>query len=300
MQQLISNLPEPLIHLLLVLRKRIRRIQLLSQKKSGKIITRDRLISDFQKAGIYKGSVVMVHSSLSKIGMVEGGAKTVIDALLNVIGDSGTLLMPSFPAPGKNYDYLEKNKTFDALLTVSRMGIITEYFRHLPGVKRSLHPTDPVSALGPLADYFIEGHLNQLTPYNQNSPFYRITEKKGTILMLGTTLNGACTSLHLLEDAVDFPYPVYADKIFDVDIKDEFGKIHHVKTKVHNPAYSVKRNADVLKKMFIDAGVLKEVKIGQADSLLIDAKGMLDCMIDNFNRKGITMYTPYGNGGHNT
>ena len=38
---------------------------------------------------------LMVHSSLSALGEVEGGANTVIGALLEAIGPTGTLAMPA-------------------------------------------------------------------------------------------------------------------------------------------------------------------------------------------------------------
>ena len=113
--------------------------------------------------------------------------------------------------------------------------------------------------------------------------------------MLGTTLNGACTNLHTLEDAVNFKYPVYDEKIFDVKMIDAQGKQSMMKTKVHNPEYSAKRNCDALKPMFEREGVIINGMIGEAKSILIDANKMLDVMIKNYNEKGVTMYTPFGN-----
>src|SRR5204862_533198 len=57
---------------------------------------KSRLVADLQQLGLMPGVDVMVHSSLSRIGHVIGGAGTVTDALLEVIGPAGTLMMPSF------------------------------------------------------------------------------------------------------------------------------------------------------------------------------------------------------------
>jgi aminoglycoside 3-N-acetyltransferase len=67
-----------------------------------------------------------------------------------------------------------------------------------------------------------------------------------------------------------------------------------MKTKVHDPEYSAKRNCDALKPMFEKEGVLVNGMIGEAKSMLIDANKMLAAMIRNYNEKGVTMYTPYG------
>lgn len=268
--------------------------RLAEQKKNNTGIAKERLITDLKKIGLTKGDSVLVHSSLSKIGFVEGGAVTVVDALREVVGESGTLLFPAFPAKGKNKTHLESTPFFDVAATPSQMGSITEYFRKLPDVYRSFHPTDSVCALGPLATYYTNTHFGQLTPYNENSPFRKLCHKNGKILMLGTTLNGACTNLHTLEDAVVFKYPVYDDKIFDVKMINFNGEVSYMKTKVHNPLYSVKRNCDALKPLFEKEKVLVNANIGNAASMLIDANKMLEVMIKYYNEKGVTMYTPFG------
>jgi aminoglycoside 3-N-acetyltransferase len=275
-------------------KKKKRRNLLAQQQDAGKGLTKGQLLADLRKIGIKEGDSLLVHSSLSKIGYIEGGAKALIDALFDAIGPAGTLLMPAFTAKGRNKDYLEENPTFDLRNSPSQMGVITEYFRRMDGVCRSFHPTDSICAKGPLAEYYTNTHYGQLTPYNEYSPFRKLCEKGGKILMLGTTLNGACTNLHTLEDALDFEYPVYGPKIFEVQMVDGEGKFSSVKTKVHNPEFSAKRNCDALKPMFEKEGVLVNGCIGEAKSMLIDANRLLECMIKNYKEKGVTMYTPFG------
>ncbi len=273
-------------------RKREKKIGKQKLAKTG--VTKDKLIVDLKRIGLREGDSVLVHSSLSKIGFVEGGAGTVIDALTEVIGEKGTLLFPAFPAKGKNKTYLEGTPFFDIANTASQMGSITEYFRKQKGVCRSFHPTDSVCARGPLAEYYTNSHFGELTPYTENSPFRKLCFKKGKILMLGTTLNGACTNLHTLEDAVEFRYPVYDEKIYTVKMVNFDGIVSTMKTKVHNPIFSVKRNCDALKPLFEKEGVLVNGKIGAASSMLIDADKMLATMIRYYDEKGVTMYTPGG------
>lgn len=276
------------------IKKSLRRQALKKQEKTGGIRL-TTLENQLKKIGVRAGDSLLVHSSLSKIGFVAGGADTVIRAIENVLGENGTLLMPSFPAKGRNKDYLESGAVFDSRITPSAMGIITETFRKMKGVKRSLHPTDPVCAKGPLAAFYTDTHFGQLTPYTVHSPFRKLAAKGGKILMLGTTLNGAGTSLHCLEDAItDFTYPVYDEKIFEVDVIDENGNRKTMRTKVHNPAWSVKRNCDALKPLFEKEGVLINGKIGEAAVMLLDAKKMLDVMLHSYRESGVTMYTPYG------
>jgi len=265
------------------------------QKSKGDVITEQQLIDDLLAIGIEKGDTLLVHSSLSKMGYLKDGPKTCIDALLAVIGEKGNLLMPTSPNSVFQLNYIQNTPFFDVLNSPSRLGSITEYFRRLPASLRSLNATEPVSAIGPLAEYFTKDHFNQLTPYNQHSPFYKVGKQKGKILYIGVTLDNAGTSLHTLEDEIkEFKYPVYYPNVFDFTIIDEKGNKHNVKTKVHNPEWSKKRKCDGLIPGFEADNVLKKVKIGKADTLLVDANGFFESMVKKYKDKGVTMYTPNG------
>lgn len=293
-QLILKYSPEFVLEWAKTLKKNQRRKQLAQQEQNKTGISKEKLVVDLKKIGIKEGDSVLVHSSLSKIGFVEGGSKTVVDALFDVIGKNGTLLFPTFPAAGRNKTHLEEHPYFDIRNTPSQMGSITEYFRKLDGVHRSFHPTDSVCAKGPLAEFYTNTHYGQLTPYNEFSPFRKLCEKGGKILMLGTTLNGACVNLHTLEDAVDFKHPVYDPQLFDIKMIDAEGNETIMKTKVHNPECSAKRNCDALKPEFLKQGVLVDGMIGEAKSMLIDADKMLKVMIKNYNERGVCMYVPYG------
>ena len=261
---------------------------------TGNSIPLSTLTKQLEEMGIVTGDSLLVHASLRSMGFLEEGANTVIEALVNAVGESGNLLMPSSPVVSLQLDYVKSKPVFDSKATPSAMGAISENFRKLVGVKRSLHPTEPVCAFGSQADYLTEGHYNQITPYNANSPFYRLCELKGKILYVGVTLANAGTSLHVLEDAVDFPYPVYHSEIFNLMLKDEMGELHQVKTKVHSPIYSKKRRCDELIPLFIEKKACKRVRLGKAACLLFDADLMLSTMKEAFAIDGVTMYTPNG------
>ena len=285
--------------LLQLYRKRIKRRkskELLKSRENGDVISQDDLLKDFRNAGIIEGDSLLVHASLSNIGFVENGASSVVDALLEAVGENGNLLMPTSPNAKLQLDYVRKLEVFDVENDSSKLGAISEYFRKLPQSKRSAHPTEPVSCVGPKADYFTADHFGCLTPYTEKSPFYRISEIGGKILYLGVTFDNSGTNLHTLEDAIDdFVYPVYYPEVFEIPVKFVDGSIRSMKTKVHNPEQSAKRKCDGLIPLFKEKGVLSEVKIGKAKSLLVDAKALFDCMLEEYNSRGVTMYTPEGN-----
>lgn len=287
--------PKVLLHFFRSWKKKVKNKRLSAAKRKGNEYTKADLIHDFQSIGIQQGDVLLVHSSLSSLGYVENGPKDVVDALLEVVGTEGHLLMPNSPNASFQLEYVKSLTEFDVNNSPSALGAISECFRKYPNAIRSAHPTEPVSCIGKNASYFVDDHFGSSTPYASNSPFYKVSEQQGKILYLGVTLDNAGTNLHTLEDAVDnFPYPVYHDELFNVSVRFSDGRLASVSTKVHNPEQSKLRRCDQLLPLFEREGVLQRVKVLNADALLFDAKGMFDVMLNAFHEKGVTMYTPNG------
>lgn len=271
------------------------RKELMKQKESGNALSYESLIMALKNLGLKSGDDVLVHSSLSKIGYIDGGAEVFIQAILDVVGKLGNVLMPTSPNAGYQLDYIRNLKEFDVQNAPSALGKITEVFRTWPGAMRSASPTEPVSCVGPDAHWYTSGHLHQKTPYSETSPFARLAQKGGKILYVGVTLDNAGTSLHVLEDAVSpFKFPVYYPEEFHVSIKLPDGTISESCVKVHNPEQSALRKCDELLPWFKANHCYTEAKIGAARTLVFDAKAMLSTMIDGYNQSGITMYTPKG------
>ena len=60
-----------------------------------KVITKQDIINGLVDLDLQSGDEIEVHSSLSSFGFVDGGAKTVISALKEVVGESGSIFMPA-------------------------------------------------------------------------------------------------------------------------------------------------------------------------------------------------------------
>jgi aminoglycoside 3-N-acetyltransferase len=180
-------------------------------------VTVSGLVTDLRALGLQPGSIVLVHSSLSKMGWVCGGAVAVILALEEVLGAEGTLVMPahcgenSDPAMWRNPPVPEswvptiRNQMpgYDPNLTPTRaMGRIPETFRKQKGVIRSGHPQDSFAAYGRYAARITSNHLLAFG-LGQDSPLQRIYELDGWVLLLGVG-HGNNTSLHLGEYRANF------------------------------------------------------------------------------------------------
>jgi aminoglycoside 3-N-acetyltransferase len=175
-------------------------------------ITKDSLIQDFQKLGLRVGDVVIVHSSMSKIGWIVGGEMAVISALMEVLTSKGTLIMPAHsggntepsqwhfpPVPEDWWPIIRAEMPpFRSRITPTRaVGKIPELFRTYPDVFRSPHPQNSFVAWGFHAQNITKTHA--LTPaFGRNTPLGKIYALNGKILLLGVD-HGNNTSLHLAE-----------------------------------------------------------------------------------------------------
>jgi aminoglycoside 3-N-acetyltransferase len=159
------------------------------------------IAADLLALGVRPGGVLLAHSSLKALGHVPGGPETVIRGLLAALGPDGTLLMPAL-----TYDRVTpQTPLFDLYRTPANVGAIPENFRAWPGVRRSVHPTNSVCGLGPLADELLRHHHLDTTPCGPHSPFHLLPHYKGQILLLGCGLKPN-TSMHAIEELVEPPY----------------------------------------------------------------------------------------------
>lgn len=192
------------------------------------IITQTEIIEALHKLGVKTGDCLLIHSSISAFGRLEGGAETVINSILEVLGENGTALFPTFTASFNCFDGMlnksQRYRPFDKNnLSQIWVGKIPQTFLKRKNVLRSNHPSHSVAGIGPLAEKCIKDHKEDDSPTGKNSPFAKLLELNGKILYFGSSL-ASSTFLHLIEDYLDMPYL----KGSLCSIKDENGKIRNV------------------------------------------------------------------------
>jgi len=157
------------------------------------MLTRPAITHALIEAGLKPGDSLIVHSSLRRLGPVDGGADAVIDALLDAVGPDGTLAMPSF-----NYVGHIPQPYYDVRETPGRTGVLTEVFRRRPGTVRSIHPTHAMIAQGPRAAELM-AYDPAVRAVGPGSPIDRLTRAGAYVLLLGTT-HESNTTVHLGEE----------------------------------------------------------------------------------------------------
>ena len=224
--------------------------------------------NDLQALGINKGDDLLVHASYKALGGVEGGIRTLIEAMLSHLGDMGTLLMPAL-----SYDSVHamNTPTFDIKNTPSCVGAVTEFFRTYPGVKRSMHPTHSVCAIGARQDEYLKNHKLDRQPVGENSPFALLPKLGGKVLLLGCGTKPN-TSMHGIEEHYPTPYILSPDTKTYVLIGENGAqtavdfRYHYIRQSGYAQRYDRLENL-----MEFTKG-----KLMQADCNLIDSKTMWD------------------------
>lgn len=184
--------------------------------RSQRPVTRSRLAADLEQLGVSAGTIVMVHTSLKSLGRVVGGEQTALDALRDVVGPSGTLVMPTpsrqlcDPAflgqePAEWWPTIRDHlPVHDPPITPTRtMGAVAELFRTVPGTLRSGHPHRSLSANGPHAAAITATHYLD-SPVGERSPLKALHDLDASVLLLGTT-PAKITALHVAEHRAHWP-----------------------------------------------------------------------------------------------
>ncbi|MEV5172800.1 AAC(3) family N-acetyltransferase [Streptomyces flaveolus] len=185
---------------------------------TGPLVTRDDIAAQLGLLGVHAGETVLVHSSLSSLGWVNGGSVAVVRGLLDALGPAGTLVVPTQtggqsdpavwanpPVPEEWWDRIRATMPpYDPLITPSLgVGVIPETVRTWPGALRSAHPQTSFAAVGPRAREITDGHAPDCR-LGERSPLARLEKLGARVLLLGAGYD-SCTAFHLAEYRIPAP-----------------------------------------------------------------------------------------------
>lgn len=220
-----------------------------------------KIIQALKGFGKFHSRYLLVHSSLSRCGHISGGPETVVKAIRSWIGPA-TLVMPTH-----TYCYPDPSgfvPVYDAAVTPSQVGIISEYFRHQPNVIRSIHPTHSVCSQGPQSEALCHGHERCDTPCGKGTPFERLIQNDAAVLMFGANMH-AYTLFHTAEDAARVPY-LYESPLYTLRYQKS-GGIGQIRMRRQD--MSVPRCFISMDEWLEERGLLCKLKLGLGTLLFI-------------------------------
>jgi aminoglycoside 3-N-acetyltransferase len=247
--------------------------------KEPVLYTHTDIVRDLKSLGITEGQTLMLHASVKAVGKVMGGPNVIIQALLEVLGSEGTLMMyagwediPDFVlelSAKLRERYYEEHPPFDPAISraVRENSVLVEFLRNWPESGRSLNPEASMVALGKQAHFLTENHSINYG-YGIHSPLAKLVALRGQVLMLGAPLD-TISLLHHAENlahlrnkrVIHYQCPILQDgeKIW-VDVEDyDTGDPHDDYT------------FDEIARGYLTTKHSARGKVGSADCYLFDA-----------------------------
>ncbi|MBT3253107.1 MAG: AAC(3) family N-acetyltransferase [Candidatus Marinimicrobia bacterium] len=255
------------------------------------------LKADLASAGFSVGDILMVHSAMSKVGNVDGGAETIVKSFLETVERSGTILMPAYGAAGEVEEGMKTGSIIDLRTQKSYMGKITEVFRTWTGVKRSSHPFSSVCAIGNDTETMLADHWKNPNISHIDSPLGRIVEKDAQIVGIGVSIAVGMAVSHVLEDTDEtFPIEVHSPAFKAKYVDSNGGSVIRdiirfdpevSKTRIGSP--NTEWINEMLTKHFTKLGTMRHFRFGNADSWVMNAAPVFE-ELKRLAKLGITIY----------
>lgn len=235
-------------------------------------VTKDDIKIALKELGIVPGDIVMIHSSMKSMGHVEGGPETVIQAVLETVGNDGTLCMPTLVQRDFGHAY----ENWNVNTSPSDVGYLTEYFRTRKGSLRSDQATHAVSAVGKMAEYITSEHTAYGPRYGEfgdyafskSSPWQRMYELNAKMLFIGVPMKKG-TIRHL------------AEHILIERFIEKFPEAKPDVRKYCDPLdkFWAEIDGDKVQAKYEETGLLTKTTIGDATVLCVSATPFVDEMI---------------------
>ncbi len=235
-------------------------------------VTKQQLINDLKRLGVCKGDHLAVVLSLKKVGYVKGGPDVFIDALIEIVGSEGTIMMNTH-TPGAPIYKIDEKFVFDTKSTPCWTGIVPETLRKRKEATRSNNPMYSVTAIGKKAKYLTHNHLN----CSAYIPYSRLTIINGKYLSIGLG-NKLVAIRHQAQRQASLHQII--TRPIGIKYKDFQGKN---KLFVSNWAPCTKK-IEELTPIMKNAGILQTGKIGNSQALISSAKELSEFLTDKLKK----------------
>jgi aminoglycoside 3-N-acetyltransferase len=243
-------------------------------------------VRDLRGLGLRPGALVMVHSSMRAVGPILGGPDEMIEALLEVVGATGTVMMyVDWEYGAQSYTRIDSETPLSPEVMAAwpvfdprkaradrSYGILPEFLRTWPGAHRSGNPGASVAAVGARADWITADHpLNY--GYGPGSPLAKLVEAQGHVLLLGSPLENV-TLLHFTEHMARLAKKRvirFREKLLR-DGRGEWVEIEEYDTGIPVVEDAPADHFDQLVRAYLDGATASKGRVGSAASYLLEAE----------------------------
>lgn len=267
------------------------------------MLTKQDIIDHLRNLGIKKGDTLLVHSSMKAIGDVDGGADTVLDALVETVcgnnawssdenaeecDKAGMLVLPTHTWASMT----DEHSVFDPATEPACVGILPNLFMKRAGVMRSLHPTHSVAAYCRnkiKAEAYVSGEEQFSTPCSRQGCYGKLYDLDAKILLLGVGLNRN-TYMHGVEEWFGIKERLTEETLsLSIKMKADDGTDMLYPVSMHKHFkpnnISISENYVRMKQAFIENDAMVEGFVGDAECMLMSARKVADLTTEQLKRE---------------
>ena len=203
-------------------------------KNFNRTYTKADLLGQLSELNIPRNRVVIVHTSLRLIGEVEGGAQTVLDALIEHFTYDGGLLC----IPTHTWKNIGKEITLDMNDPTTCLGAFSDFAAADPRGIRSENPTHSVVVFGDRekALAFVANETKNESVTGPDGCYGKLWKQEGYVLLVGVSHNKN-TYLHAVDEIVHMPNRV-SKEFLDFTVKRRSGELVHCRMKLMDTDYT--------------------------------------------------------------
>lgn len=234
----------------------------------------------------------MVHSTIKAFEAFKGSATDIIAVFRETVGPNGTLMMPALSMSGSAIDVAKSGRIFDPRTTPSHVGLLPEVFRRSPGVTRSIHPTHSVAVYGSDSAWWVADHHLADTPCGIGTPFHRLLERNGKIVLAGTGIP-ALTFFHCAEELLEsrMPFSPFTKERYVMRCKTGGQIIETAAMRLYAPDVSRRRRLAPLEARLRAKNLWGESRIGTLTISVVRARDVFHTL-EEMAATGVFCYTP--------
>jgi aminoglycoside N3'-acetyltransferase len=133
-----------------------------------------------------------------------------------------------------------------------------------------MHPSNPVLATGPKADWIVADHETCLQPCGPGSPFEKLSELHAKVLFYDASIF-TNTFFHYLEDSLEarLPFPLFREELLDATIIDHAGNTRLIRTKAYSQEAIRRRRPEIMTRELDRLGLIRRQRVGNSELILL-------------------------------
>ncbi|MBR4653080.1 MAG: AAC(3) family N-acetyltransferase [Kiritimatiellae bacterium] len=246
-------------------------------------VGKDEILAALAAVGVRRGDTLLVHSALSACGRIEGGAKTILDAIIETIGPEGNFFVPTFQRSecflngiSKRWDHRPSDFRDRASEAVRWVGTLPlEFMRLWPDAPRGVHISHSWAGLGPRAAEVLSRQVEDEAPFSDNSCPMVVKDMGGKILLFGSSI-GRVSFVHCFE--THYGLPGRGPSYYDVRLADGSITWKFVPDAVPGPRefYTRAENARFFREAVRRGLEIRRERLGVGELKLMDCRSFWD------------------------